>query len=133
MNAQDDDGKTPLHVAACGLILPVIQHLVALGGDVNIRNHRGQLPLDVYRQAVAGSQLASSLAKALSKKSMFAFACPEAEAVVEDESVVEVLTPSCVAAAAAAAAGAQQEEAADVASKKRRRRKKANEEKEGVR
>ena len=132
MNAQDDDGKTPLHVAACGLILPVIQHLVALGGDVNIRNHRGQLPLDVYRQAVAGSQLASSLAKALSKKSMFAFACPEAEAVVEDESVVEVLTPSCVAAAAAA--GAQHTQvAADVASKKRRRRKKVNEEKEGVR
>jgi len=53
-NARDDNGDTPLHIAArCGNLAGMIR-LVAAGGDLNVVNAQGETPLAFFDQM--GSQ-----------------------------------------------------------------------------
>ena len=45
INAQDHDGYTPLHIAACNGYLEILQCLVMNGADINAKDHDGYTPL----------------------------------------------------------------------------------------
>ncbi|XP_039266092.2 protein phosphatase 1 regulatory subunit 16A-like [Styela clava] len=47
VNAQDADGWTPLHAAACWNQLDVVELLGAQGGDPTVKNTLGEIPADV--------------------------------------------------------------------------------------
>ena len=51
INAQDDKGRTPLHLATYGGYKEAAEQLMALGADTTIRNKRGKNALDVARMA----------------------------------------------------------------------------------
>eukprot|EP00755_Sulcionema_specki_P001899 Sspe_Gene.26422::Locus_10936_Transcript_1_1_Confidence_1.000_Length_1225::g.26422::m.26422 len=44
VNARNNDGSTPLHLAACDGKIEVVRLLVELGADVEARNDRGENP-----------------------------------------------------------------------------------------
>ncbi len=50
-NAVDDDGETPMHLAAAAGDYSALQALLAAGADVNPRNFAGQTPLDAALSA----------------------------------------------------------------------------------
>ena len=51
INAQDDKGRTPLHLATYGGYKDAAEQLMALGADTTIRNKRGKNALEVARMA----------------------------------------------------------------------------------
>ena len=46
MNAKDEEGETPLHLAAGGARKEVIELLIEKGADVNAQGIGGMTPLD---------------------------------------------------------------------------------------
>ena len=51
INAQDDKGRTPLHLATYGGYKDAAEQLMSLGADTTIRNKRGKNALEVARMA----------------------------------------------------------------------------------
>ena len=51
VNAQDDNGRTPLHLATYGGYKDAAEQLMSLGADTTIRNKRGKNALEVARMA----------------------------------------------------------------------------------
>ena len=51
INAQDDKGRMPLHLATYGGYKDAAEQLIALGADTTIRNKRGKNALEVARMA----------------------------------------------------------------------------------
>lgn len=45
VNEQNDDGDTPLHLAARNTDLEFMEVLIAAGADTSIKNYKGQTPL----------------------------------------------------------------------------------------
>lgn len=61
--AENKNGNTILHVAAKGYALDIVQQLVEHGADVNIKNKKGQTPLDLAKDKKINEYLVSKGAK----------------------------------------------------------------------
>ena len=47
VNAKNDDGGTPLHIAADWGRKEIVELLIAKGADVNMKDRKGRTPLDL--------------------------------------------------------------------------------------
>jgi len=50
INARDEKGYTPLHLAACSIASDVIKLLIERGADINAQDSEGRTPLHVAAQ-----------------------------------------------------------------------------------